>query len=227
MQSILKKKNKKSGMTTIELVVVFGIFAALATTMLFSYREFSSNIKLKNLSQDIALQIRQAQNKSISGSFPSLSLSTNTLGIAWTPSYGLYFSEGNDYFVLFFDRNTASVSDELSGAKQLSPTDTQNGGCNLGDPNSECLDIIQMTGGERIDKICFDEFTSNTVCSDDINDVHIVFTRPLNNASILETGMLFGDPNTPLVSDVSIYIKSPTDKTSIIRLTSIGQIIVE
>ena len=58
---------EQAGLTSIELVVVFGIFAALASSILFNYRDFSSNITLQNLAQDVALQIRQAQNRSVSG----------------------------------------------------------------------------------------------------------------------------------------------------------------
>jgi len=216
MLSIFKKKNKKSGMTTIELVVVFGIFASLATTVLFSYREFSSNVKLQNLTQDIALQIREAQSRSVSGKYPPIGQPS----LNWAPSYGLYFSTDGDFeskFALFFDDNAEAISPPLFlGDKQV----TVIGGevqC-VGDP--ECLDIIQMTGGEKVSKICLNQFTSG-VCSE-VPDVHIVFMRPHNRANI-STSASIGQ----FESDVSIEITSATGNQSVVRVTAAGQIIVE
>lgn len=217
MRSILKKKNKKVGMTTIELVVVFGIFAALATTVLFSYREFSSNVKLQNLTQDIALQIREAQSRSVSGKYPPIGQPSS---LSWAPSYGLYFSTHNDFkskFALFFDDNAEAASPPLFlGDKQVTVIggEVQCGG----DP--ECLDIIQMTGGEKVSKICLNQFTSG-VCSE-VPDVHIVFMRPHNRANI-STSASIGQ----FESDVSIEITSATGSQSVVRVTAAGQIIVE
>lgn len=227
MRSILKKKNKKSGMTTIELVVVFGIFAALATTVLFSYREFSSNTKLQNLTQDIALQIREAQSRSVSGKYPTL-VGGQQLSSDWAPSYGLYFSKDlnfNDRFVLFFDDNSAANSNpQFFGDKQVSVI---NGSVPC-DGTTECLDIIQMTGGEYVSKICLDEFIyencydQNNENPDGVSDVHIVFMRPLNRAYISTSSGL-----NDFASDASIYITSATGNTSVVRVTVAGQIIVE
>lgn len=223
MQKIFKTFYKQ-GMTSIELVVVFSIFAALTATMLFSYREFSTNIKLQNLSQDIALQIRQAQNRSVSGSFPLLVEGQEPPLINWVPSYGLYFSKQEDVnnrFVLFFDRNSAAVANPEPfnfGDRQISAGDIQ---CSPSNTESECLDIIQITTGERIVDICIDEFSYGECFS--VDDIFIVFSRPLNRAYISYTNM----PEDDFISDVSIYIESPTGSRAVVRVTSTGQIIVE
>lgn len=225
------KKLQKIGMTSIELVVVFSIFAALAATVLFSYREFSSNIKLKNLTQDIALQIRQAQNRSVSGLYPSLSNGQTAPPPFWAPSYGLYFSKTEDFkdrFVLFFDRNgEASTAPIYFGNKLLDSNDISslldsNDISSCGNGDSECLDVIQITTGEYVDDICIDQFTYGGECQS-VEDVHIVFLRPLNRAYISYTEM----PENVVVSDVSIYIRSATNVPSVIRVTATGQIIVE
>lgn len=218
------KRFFKEAMTSIELVVVFGIFAALAATVLFSYREFSTNIKLQNLTQDIALQIRQAQNRSVSGSYPALVSGQEAPGSDWTPSYGLYFSSEetmDDKFVLFFDRNTSAVPDPEPfnfGDRQIPQGDID---CDSTDTDSECLDIIQITTGEKIDSICLDEFTYGECFP--VSDVHIVFSRPLNRAYISYSGIEDG----VFISDASIYFRSPGGALSVVRVTSTGQIIVE
>ncbi len=229
MISFLKTQPEitKQGMTTIELVVVFGIFAALATSVLFSYREFSTNIKLQNLAQDIALQIRLAQTRAVSGSYPELEPLQVAPDPNWAPSYGLYFSkdEGlNDRFALFFDKNTAAVSNPEYfnlGNKQILMGDVD---CDVTDINSECLDVIQITSGEVIDSICLDEFSYGTCSS--VDDVHIVFARPLNRAYISYGEA--GDNEQPIFfSDASIYLRSPGGNLAVVRVTATGQIIVE
>ncbi len=208
----------KAGMTTIELVVVFAIFAALATTVLFNYRDFSTNVKLQNLTQDIALQIRQTQNRSVSGAFPPLTDDAQIVPLGWIPSYGIYFSSEptkNDRFVLFFDKSDGGVPD-----KQFNYNDILNGVCNVSDPNSECLDVIRMTGGETIQEICFNEFTSSD-CTQ-ANDAHITFTRPFTRPFLSFTGL-----SDITASDVRITIASTTGQLSFIIITTTGQIIVE
>lgn len=224
MNFFFLNKNFKKGMTSIELVVVFSIFAALAATVLFNYREFSTNIKLQNLTQDIALQIRQAQNRSVSGSYPNLDSAQEPPATNWTPSYGLYFSteQGlNDRFVLFFDRNTSAVTDPQPfdfGDRKIPEGDID---CDSTDTDSECLDIIRITTGETISAICVDEFTYGDCF--EVDDVHVVFSRPLNRAYMSYTGMT----DDVFVSDVSIYFTSQSGISSVVRVTATGQIIVE
>lgn len=220
--------NTIQGLTSIELVVVFSIFAALATSVLFSYREFTSNIRLQNLSQDIALQIRQIQNLSVSGSYPALVSGQVPPTGSWAPSFGMYVStdpEQNKNIVLFFDRNTEAISNPEEfdfGDRQIPSSDID---CNLSDIESECLDIIQITGGEFISEIVLDEFSYDQPY-DSVDDLHIVFVRPLNRAYLSYTGM--DDDNEEYqISDASIYLESPDGKRSVVRITATGQIIVE
>lgn len=206
----------KQGLTSIELVVVFAIFAALASSVLFGYREFSTNIKLQNLAQDVALQVRQAQNRAVSGSFPPLGDQQVGPSFNWAPSYGIYFSrdvDENQQFQLFFDDNQAAVFDPI-----ILGNKTMDGECD-GNPESECLDVVQITGGEIIDSICLNEVTTG-VC-ESVDDVYITFTRPLNRATILS-----GNINSP-ASDVSIYLSSNTEHPAVVRVMAAGQIIVE
>jgi prepilin-type N-terminal cleavage/methylation domain-containing protein len=58
-------KNKKAGVTLIELMVVISIFAIISATVIVDYRSFSSSISTQNLADDIALSIRKAQGYAI------------------------------------------------------------------------------------------------------------------------------------------------------------------
>lgn len=218
--------NQKKGMTSIELVVVFSIFAALASTILFNYREFSSNIKLKNLAQDIGLQIRQTQNRSVSGSFPNLVAGQNPPPINWTPSYGLYFSkeEGeNNRFISFYDYNTSAIAEpevQNLGNKQLDDTE-----CNFSDPNTECLDVVQIATGEFVESICLNEISYGTC--EAVTDVHIVFVRPLNRAYISSSNQDLDEFGQPVfISDVVIRLETQNGRQATIGVTSTGQIII-
>lgn len=215
----------KKGMTSIELVVVFGIFAALAGTILFNYRGFQNTISLHNVTQDIALLVREAQNKSVSGSIPILPGEWEPLSSNWAPSYGVYMSRDENLhknITLFFDRNSMAVTNPQSQNFGDWQIDTQDISCPSGNASSECLDVIQITGPEFIDSICFNEYTTGQCMSQ--NDVHIVFIRPLNRAYISYTGM---SPEE-LVSDVIMYIGTESsDRKTRIVVTSSGQIIVE
>ena len=46
------------GLTFIELIVVLSIVSVIAGVILFKFSDFSNNITLQNLSQDIALRIK-------------------------------------------------------------------------------------------------------------------------------------------------------------------------
>jgi len=217
MKKILKLlHSNKQGLTSIELVVVFAIFAALASSVLFGYREFSTNIKLQNLAQDVALQIRQAQNRAVSGSFPLLNDQQVGPSLNWAPSYGIYFSAEsgqNQEFKLFFDDNQKAVVNPIILGNHI-----MDGECG-GGPQSECFDIVQITNGEIIQSICLNEVTTGTC--DSVDNVYITFTRPLNRATIL-----VNDESIP-ASDVSIYLRSTTESPAIVRVMAAGQIIVE
>lgn len=51
----------QKGFTLIEFVVIISIFAIMASVALFNFTGFRSNVGINNVTQDIALTIRQAQ----------------------------------------------------------------------------------------------------------------------------------------------------------------------
>lgn len=198
-------------MTFLELIVVLGIFGAISATVLFNYSDFSSNVHLQNLAQDIALQLKKTQTDAISGRIPTLSdaQEPNILSLTppeWVPSYGLAFTtiqsnklpttppnKNGRTFIYYFN----SFDDSDGGNP---PTIFQDffdfevgtyQGCGNG-PQSECLDEINITSGDFIDEICFNFsiISPDGVC-DGVSAEHayISFTRPRGNANIMSTDM--------------------------------------
>lgn len=194
---ILESKNcRKLGMTFIELVVVIGIFGTMASIVLFNYRDFSSNVHLRNLAQEIALQIKQAQTDSISGRLPTLTddqMQDNATPAGWTPSFGIAFDKVAlpQAFIYYFNSANDAPRDlfDFQGSGYVS------GSC--GGPLSECLQEIHITTGEIIDMICFD-FTSiqaDASCDGEESDrAFVSFKRPRGNALIQEVDD--GDPGS-------------------------------
>ena len=191
------KKTSSAGLTFVELVVVLGIFAAVAATVLFNYRGFSNNVALQNLAQEVALQIKRAQTDAVSGRSPTLSNSqqqNNMLSFDWTPSFGIAFDKdtypGSIFYYFnkdvgssseitkdFFDFEVGSFS-EPCGSEQ----------------DSECIEKLELPASVVIDSICFD-FTAIVPqgdCSDaegtesSSETAYISFTRPRGNATIME-----------------------------------------
>lgn len=221
---MLKKflKNKNLGMTFLELVVVLGIFGAIAATVLFNYSDFSSNVDLQNLSQDIALQIKKAQTNAVSGTIPNLSDSQGFVPLEWTPSFGVAFtttafsgwsSAGSGfihYFNAYFDGEdqggewvTFKDFRDFESSSYQAPCGTAS--------DSECLEEITITSGEFVDIICFEfvDITPEDDCSNDgtsSDRAYISFTRPRANASIL------GNPSEPFTNQSNVFIRFRSNK---------------
>ena len=191
-------------MTFLELIVVLGIFGAISATVLFNYSDFSTNVHLQNLAQDVALQIKKAQTDAVSGKTPSLSDSQNQnisalVPADWKPSYGIAFTTTQNlerYFFYFFNHGYADDPDTYEEFDDLAAGSYSIGDCGAGS-DSECLDEISITSGDFISLICFGyseaDFNSNfdsigndcsAVNGEMADTAHISFTRPRANALI-------------------------------------------
>jgi prepilin-type N-terminal cleavage/methylation domain-containing protein len=62
-----KTINKTRGMTYVELIVVLSIFSVISTIVIFNYKEFQAKVDIRNLANDVALKIVQAQKNSTTG----------------------------------------------------------------------------------------------------------------------------------------------------------------
>lgn len=196
-----KKIKKNNGMTYIELIVVLSIFSIMSSIVLFNYNEFQARVDIKNLANDIALKIVEAQKSALSGLMP-----LKTINASWKPAYGIYFNTtsfgSNKSFIYFADIDQNNF-------------DSDGTFCNTSGIGDECISKIDITKGNYISNITvFYPSSSETK-----NDLSLTFKRP-NSGVVVNSGGL----TLPGVSYVEITISSPQNVTSKIRAYSSGRI---
>ena len=157
-------RNCQKGMTYVELIVVLSIFAVMSSIVLFNHGKFQAKVDIKNLANDIALKIVQAQKDAMSGK-----IQTTRFEIA--PAYGVYFNPTeNKSFIYFADFSNDHIFND--------------GSC-----YGECLDNIEITKG-KISKI--EECSTSTEdCLSPVstpNPLSITFTRPNSGAVFYDSG---------------------------------------
>ncbi len=186
MFEFVKKKKKNGGMTYVELIVVLSIFGIMSSIVMFNYNDFQAKVDIKNLANDIALEIVKAQKSAMGGKLPPQAQVQYLLANNpdWKPSYGVYFdtsSSGQKSFDYFVD---------LDGDKALNDFSCSG--------NNECLAKIDITKGNFVSKIEAVPFAH-------IDRLSIIFTRPDSGAVFTK----YESENTVLSSSsVQIIISS-------------------
>ena len=222
MKSTYIKNNKKflnsssqAGLTFIELIVVMSIFSVIASVVLFNFSSFNTNITSQNLAQQIALQIKQAQTESISGTRTMVFDEDEILNPERAPTYGVKFDiDTNDdgteldskSMVYFADRNGDGEYDHAGS------------GCDFSQTGTECLAKIQINTGDSIVGICSDADCD----AGSYNDMQatILFRRPFPEARLYS-----GSDLTPR-SKIGIKVRSSKGAERVIMTTILGQVSV-
>jgi len=158
MFKVNKKIKKNKGMTYVELIVVLSIFGIMSSIVLFNYNKFQAKVDIKNLANDIALKIVQAQKDAMSGKIQSTRFEI-------APAYGVYFNPTeNKSFIYFADFSNDHIFND--------------GSC-----YGECLDNINITKGNTISEIeeCLTGDCSSSASIS--SSLSITFTRPNSGAS--------------------------------------------
>jgi len=189
-------KNFNSGFTFIELVIVLSIFAILTGITMFNFTDFNSNVSLRNLVHEVAMQINQAQNEAISGRYNSAGFVGDE-----APSYGVYFNIATpNQFIYFADLNKDGIYNNSSVF-------------DCGYLGEECLNEININTGDTVTGLC-----SELSC-DSILELNITFTRPFPDAVMKETA-------TDDFSNAKITVSGAKRGTKSIKISSLGQISV-
>jgi prepilin-type N-terminal cleavage/methylation domain-containing protein len=214
----MKKVSYTQGFTFLELIIVIAIFAMISGVVLYNSRDFTKQVELENTAQEIALAIKEAQTKAVSGSINQ----NITLDSAERVRYGVMFSsiDGNNelpnasnQFVLFQDFDPASIG--YWGGGVCGATD-------------ECLDMYEITENVEIVSVCVDAKAGAALCNEDLSSsgVSVVFERPFPNALITTAGDGTGAVGGR--QDVEITIQSKNGgQTKKIIVWSTGQLTVE
>jgi len=214
----------KRGFTLIEMLVVVGIFAVVATILLFNYSDFSTAVGIRNLAAEIGLSTRKAQTYAtgvhvING--------TNGIMSDTFPAYGISFSTNStsahtydpsvSNFVLFVDAAP-------NGDKVTSNTYDNNGTCGAPGVGQECVENFGFTGGDTVVSLCTDIPNPNTCLTPATGGiVNVLFHRPNPDAVICVDGI---DCSTRTASYVKVTIQSPKGVQRIITIWNTGQVSV-
>lgn len=202
-----KKYNKISrnkGLTYIEVIVVLSIFSILTSVTLFRYKDFEAKIDIRNLSNDIAIKLVQAQKYSVGGIFPP-----QTVSATWKPTYGIYFdvsnATNNRSFVYFTDLNQDSL---YSSSFTCSPP--------LG--ISECIEKMNITKSNYVSRIevFYTDATPPTLIP---TNLALTFVRP-NSVPTIRSSTLLG----PNISHAVITVSSPSGIVADIKVYNSGRI---
>jgi len=184
MKKTKVKLRMNKGMSYVELIVVLSIFAAISSVVMFKYGDFQSQVDIKNLASDIALQIVQAQKSSINGSLPPAGYS---FGLSWKPAYGVYFDPSKPgQFIYFVDLNDL-------------------GGYGAG----EALNTVNITKNNSLYRI---DSYFGSIATPITNPLSITFKRPDSGAIFISngvplTGLDYAQITVISPSSVKAYIK--------------------
>jgi prepilin-type N-terminal cleavage/methylation domain-containing protein len=213
----------QAGVTLVELLIVIGIFAVVSSVLMFNYSDFSTNVSIRNLSQEIALTIRKAQTYATSVQ------SVASAGERSYPAYGITFSldqlDGQfkpkpTQFVLF--------SDITKGNEPLSKKYEQSGDtCGSPEFDNECLESYVINGGDSIVSICFDEPPSGTRNCYSQGIVSITFRRPSPDAIICYQKNQEEPCAAVVPSYVDIVLRSVKGIEKTVSVWNTGQISVQ
>jgi type II secretory pathway pseudopilin PulG len=213
-------QNHTAGITLIELLVVVGIVAIVSSVVLFNYSNFSTNVSLRNLAQEMALTVRKGQSYATSVQYIQGSGGSTTL----YPAYGIAFSTASlvsdqavpsqKRFILFADANTNGRYDRGTGA--------------CGSATTECLEGFGITTPDTIVEICnLEPYTCYTTGGGD--SMIVTFNRPSPNANIC---VIPGSSSSCLggtsgVAGGGVKVRSAKGLTQLIRVWNTGQISVQ
>lgn len=182
-----------------ELIVVLGIFFVMSGTIVFNYGEFQAKVDIKNLANEIALKIVEAQKGAIFGKFPTSAEQQSQITLAWKPSYGVYINTAadNKSLVFFVDLNSNNLYEG-------------------GDCTGECVEKITIAKGNYISGL--DVFYQDS-STQSLGNLTLSFRRPDSTALFASS-----PPLGPNVSYVQITVASPKVARSTVKLYSSGRV---
>lgn len=211
------RQNIQSGVTLIELIVVVAIFSVVSSVLLFNYSDFSTNVSIRNISQDVALTIRKSQT--FATSVRGIESGTQTY-----PAYGIIFSlespsgtfqPGPKQFIAFADM---IPSGQQTPNKKYDST----GSCGFVVEGNECLEKISINSADSLVSIETDNTGVVTT-----GTVTITFRRPSPDAIIC----YIPSGQTECIVQIPSYVKLTLQSAKGLRRTvsvwNTGQINVE
>ncbi|HWC57976.1 MAG TPA: type II secretion system protein [Candidatus Paceibacterota bacterium] len=218
-----------AGFTLIEMLVVVAIIAIISSVVLFNYSDFSTNVSVRNLAQEVALSVRKAQvyATSVRTLDGTQNLSSKTF-----PGYGISFSNyaqttdsnakatpSNRQFIIFAD-NFSSSQDPSYGVYNQSDSDE----CGTVTTDNECLESVAITTADKVSDICVQyNNTSTETCLPPGSRIDISFDRPNPDALLCS----FSSGKRCDISYAKIVLQSAKGLERTVEIWNTGQISVQ
>ncbi len=212
-------RNTQAGVTLIEMLVVVAIIGVVSSAILFNYSDFSTNVSLRNLSQEVALSARKAQTYATSvrilGQSAVLSDTFAGYGISFAvPGSADGYSPNQKQFDLFADTGIPP-----NGMYEFLPAV-------CGDipvSGSECIENFAINTADKIVGICINGAVyEEGRCLEDAT-VDITFKRPNPDALFCVHDGNAGC-RTDSIGSVGIVLESAKGFTRTVTIYTTGQI---
>jgi len=192
--------NSQKGFTLVELLISIGIIAFISSIVLLKYSSFDSTVLLKNAAYEVALALREAQAKSVSGSHQG--------GDANFP-FGVTFTPDSKNYTIF----------RYASAIDPSPY------YDVSESDPDLASNISTTTMERsilVTDVCINDGGVDDDC--DIDRLDVSFRRPEFRA--LFYAVKVGVPQSNIQS-AKIKVSTPNrENVFVVEVTSLGQISV-
>lgn len=193
--------NSQKGFTLVELLISVGIIAFISSIVLLKYSSFDSTVLLKNAAYEVALALREAQAKSVSGSHQG--------GDANFP-FGVTFTPGVKDYTIF---RYASATDP-SPYYDVSETS----------PLASNISTTLMERSMLVTDVCIDTDSSVLCNIDGITRLDVSFRRPEFKALFYAEGYI-GSPSN--IQSAKIKVGSSNGgNVFVVEVTRLGQITV-
>ncbi len=207
-KKIHSKKNQR-GFTLIELIVSIFIITLVSGVIIFQYTKFDGQLLLKNLAFEVALSVRDAQQRGVTAQDTKVGATTYAYGVHFThaaPTQYIIFRDANNDRT--YDAGEAVSTFTMSRGNSIkplpSPLSSGRGGLCAGDRDS---------GGIFNREECW------------ISTLDVMFVRPNPDAFFARTGTLPSPVGT--ISEVEItLINSRNTIERSVRITNTGQVSV-
>jgi prepilin-type N-terminal cleavage/methylation domain-containing protein len=203
MFSPSNKNWQTKGFTIFELMVSVTIMVIISTMIAGNQSTYSSGAALKNIANDLALSLRQAQIYGIS--VREFSPGSNTFNVGYGVSFNTNSVPNGDTgsYVFFADRDKDGNYDNDSACAAL--------------PGTECLDKVVFGSGNYLSDLCTLDLNNNNVCN--TGQLDITFVRPAIEARIIMNG-------TQNNRGACIEISSKDGKVNSVLVYNTGQVSV-
>jgi prepilin-type N-terminal cleavage/methylation domain-containing protein len=214
-------RHEQRGVTLVELIVVVAIFGLVSSVLFYNYSDFSTNVSVKNLAQEMALSIRKAQTYAT-----SIRTIDSAQGVRTDrySGYGMSFALG--------DPEGGSVISEPSSKSFILFADVPSGGgaygngvyegageCGVPAPGTECVEGFGINSADKIVRVCTD-----TGCQES-GQVNVLFRRPSPEAEICV--VRGGSCQSTKSSFLKVTIQSPKGLEKVVTVWNTGQIGVQ